>query len=276
MSVTGIARCVLFGSSLVLLLALSCPAFSGEPVDCGGKPFKVGFFALGYRYYVENGQQKGMNVDILEEFRKRTGCEFVPQEMSFARLWTDLENKELDMSLSGIWSKERERTLWCAPSITSKNYVVVGPAARSSVKSAEDFLNNGSLQFGVVRGYTHGKPQDAWLAKMRESGRVEESANVDILFEKLKAGRIDAIFAFPFVYRKLLKELHINDAVAVQDWFPDDKGIIGCTMLAKHRFSEADAERWRELIREMQRDGTLSRIFTRYVTAEEAEQMLDF
>jgi len=261
---------------LVVLLPSSRLQAAGPAEYCGNKPVKVGFFKLGYRYYVENGQEKGMNVDIVEEFRKRTGCTIVTQEMSFARTWTDLASGDLDMSLSGIWSPERDKTLWCAPSITAKNYVVLGATARSSVHTEDDFLKNSKLQFGVVRGYTHGKAHDAWLKKMREAGRVEESANVDILFEKLKLGRIDGIFAFPFVYRKLLSELNMKGTTAVQDWFPEEKGIIGCTMLTKSRFSEAEANRWRALIRQMQHDGTLKRIFKRYVSDSESQQMLDF
>ena len=261
---------------LTVLLSPNWLQAAGAADYCANKPIKVGYFKLGYRYYVENGKEKGMNVDILEEFRKRTGCSFVTQEMSFARIWSDLASGELDMSPSGIWSPERDKTLWCAPSIASKNYVVLGAAARSSVKNEDDFLKNSKLQFGVVRGYTHGKALDAWLKKMREAGRVEESANVDVLFEKLKLGRLDGIFAFPFVYRKLIGELNIKGTTAVQDWFPEEKGIIGCTMLTKSRFSEAEANRWRALIRQMQSDGTLKRIFNKYVSASEAEQMLAF
>ena len=251
-------------------------ASASEDFDCGEAPIRVGFFKLGYRYYVENGVEKGMNIDILEEITHRTGCRFTSQEMSFARIWSDLGSGDLDLSLSGIWSAERDKTLWCAPSITSKNYVVLGANAKGAVRSAEDFLANTKLQFGVVRGYTHGKELDVWLENLRAEGRVEESANVDILFEKLKLGHIDAIYAFPFVYRKLIAELNIREAVEVHDWFPEDKGIIGCTMLTKSRFSEADANKWRTLIRQMQSDGTLKRIFTRYVSEDEADKMLDF
>jgi len=276
-TVSFLQRSFLFCLVCLALLLPGNRLQAAGPADyCANKPVKVGYFKLGYRYYVENGKEKGMNVDILEEFRKRTGCSFVTQEMSFARIWSDLASGDLDMSLSGIWSPERDKTLWCAPSITSKNYVVLGAAARSSVKNEDDFLKNSKLQFGVVRGYTHGKALDAWLKKMREAGRVEESANVDVLFEKLKLGRLDGIFAFPFVYRKLLTELNMKGTTVVQDWFPEEKGIIGCTMLTKSRFSEAEANRWRDLIRQMQSDGTLKKIFNKYVSASEAEQMLAF
>lgn len=249
---------------------------SAGPVDCGDKPIRVGQFKLGFRYYVEDGQEKGMNKDILDELRKRTGCSFVSQEMPFARIWADLGSGDLDMTLSGIRSPERDKTLWCAPSIATKNMAVIRTASAGAVKNAEDFLANGKLIFGVVRGYTHGAEQDKFLEKMRQAQRVEESASVDILFEKLKLGRVDGIFAFPFVYRKWLPELKIEKETAIQDWAPKDKGIIGCTMFNKLRFSEEEATRWRKLIDDMRKDGTLKRIFIRYVTAEEADRMLDF
>ena len=47
-------------------------------------------------------------------------------------------------------------------------------------------------------------------------------------------------------------------------------------MLVKSRFSEAEAGRWTALVRQMREDGTLKRIFTRYVSAAEADKMLDF
>lgn len=262
--------------NLVLNLPTSVQAAPNQ-YGCSDKPLRVGYFKLGYRFYVENGHEKGMNVDILEEFKKRTGCSFTTQEMTFARIWADLASGQLDMSLSGIRSPERDKTLWCAESITSKNFVVIGPAAKKAgVRSGNDFLTNSKLVFGVVRGYTHGKLQDAWLEKMRQAGRVEESANTDILFEKLKEGRLDGIFSFPFVYRKLINELGLYEQVVVQDWFAADRGIIGCTMLPKSRFTQAEADQWQALIHKMQKDGTLKRIFTRYVTAAEADQMLDF
>ena len=267
-------------SCLVGLFYLTLSLGSGQAVsgsfDCGAKPIRVGHFKLGFRYYVEDGQEKGINKDIVEELRKRTGCTFITQEMPFARIWADLASGDLDMSVSGIRSPERDRTLWCAPTIASKNYAVIRKASTSSVRNAEDFLANDKLQFGVVRGYTHGTEQDKWLEKMRQAQRVEESSSVDILFEKLKLGRIDAIFSFPFVYRKLLADQKMESEVLIQDWAPHDKGIIGCMMLTKSRFSEAEANRWQALIRQMHGDGTLKRIFSRYVPAAEAEKMLDF
>lgn len=126
------------------LIVVFSPAISG-PVDCGSTPIRVAQFKLGYRFYIEDGQEKGMNKDIMDELRKRTACNFIVQEMPFARITSDLASGDLDMTLSGIRSPERDKTLWCAPSITAKNFVVIGTAARVSVNTPDDFLNNSKI-----------------------------------------------------------------------------------------------------------------------------------
>lgn len=259
-----------------IISLISTPPATAGPVDCGSTPIRVAQYTLGFRYYVEDSQEKGINKDILDELRKRTGCSFIVQEMPFARIWTDLGSGDLDISMSGVWSAEREKTLWCAQTITSKWYAVLRSESASSVRSASDFLANKKLVFGVVRGFTHSIGNDKWLEEMRQEGRVEESVNIDALAEKLKEGHIDGMFSLPYVYRKQLPDLHMEHLVLIQDWSLDDKEIVGCMMMTKRRFSEDEANRWKMIIQEMQSDGTLKRIFRRYLPAAEAEKMLDF
>lgn len=64
--------------------------------------------------------------------------------------------------------------------------------------------------------------------------------------------------------------------VVIQDWTPNEKGAIGALVLAKQRFSCPDANPWRNLVREMRSDGTLMRIYARYVPASEARKTMDF
>ena len=47
-------------------------------------------------------------------------------------------------------------------------------------------------------------------------------------------------------------------------------------VLAKSRFTEADAKQWRALLVALRSDGTLKRIYTRYLSASEAAALLDF
>jgi polar amino acid transport system substrate-binding protein len=258
------------------LLALISYTALAVPVDCGSKPIGLAYFEFGFFYFENDGHGKGIDKDVVDELAVRTGCKFVTQVMPRARVFVDLASGELDMSVVGIKTPEREQFAWFIPYATAKNYTLVVGTAGSSVRDAEGFLNRSQLQFGVVRGFKHGEEQDKWLEKMRQAARVEESASVNILFEKLKLGRINGMFSQPAVYRKNMKDMNMGSEVSIQDWFPSDKGVIGSLMLAKARFSEAEAARWGNIIREMRTDGTMERIFARYVSAAEAKKLLVF
>jgi polar amino acid transport system substrate-binding protein len=265
-------RAFLLGS----LLNLSPVWAAAGPVDCGQRPISLAYFEFGYQYYEKDGQGHGIDKDLVDELAKRTGCQFSTQSMPRARVWAELASGSLDMSVAGIQNAERDRFAWFAPYERSKNYVVLRLTTVASVHQWADFSAQNALQFGVVRGFKHGDELDQWLDPLRQTQRVQESASVSQLFEKLKHKHIDGLFAQPVVYRKLLQDHQMEDEVALQDWAPQDKGVVGSLILAKSRFSRGEAARWQALMQELKRDGTLARIFRRYVSAEEVSKMLDF
>ena len=71
---------------------------------------------------------------------------------------------------------------------------------------------------------------------------------------------MDATFSQPPVYRKKILDSGMQKDLAIQDWTPAEKGVPQGLILAKSRFSNADAEMWRAIIRDMHNDGTLKRI----------------
>lgn len=246
------------------------------PVDCGDRPITFAYYKYGFFYYEQGDQGKGFDSDLIAELTARTGCTFAAQVMPRARVWADLENGQLDMSAAGVQSPERDRFAWFVPYFFTKNYVLLGAGAARTVHGAADFLGQPALIFGVVRGFKHGAAQDQWLEQLRQTARVEESAGIEVLLEKLKRGRIDGLFAQPPVYQKIMADLEMAGEVVVQDWFADDPGILGNLILAKRRFSAADAARWQALMRRLHEDGTLKRIFAAHMPAAEVDQLLKF
>jgi polar amino acid transport system substrate-binding protein len=259
-----------------LLLSLASFIVSAGPVDCGTKPISLAFFVFGYGYYEEDGQAKGLFKDVADEFTRRTGCSFITQVMPIPRIWEDVANGKLDVGIASIQTVERDQYSWIVPYLATKSYALIRVSTAGKVRTAEDFLDQKELLFGVVRGWKYGIGQEKWLEKMRQAGRVEESASYEILFEKLKAGRVDGLFSAPNAYRKMIKDLHLDAEIAIHDWFEQEKGIPGGFMLSKNRFSEAEALRWKAVIREMRSDGTLERMFRRYYTPQETRNWLDF
>ena len=133
-------------------------------------------------------------------------------------------------------------------------------------------MRRDDLQFGIIRSSKGYAEQDEWLDQMRQKRRVEESTDVIALFEKLKHGRLDGIFAAPILFLKLLPEMSIQNDFVIQDWFPNNKGTPVGLLLGKSRFSQADSVKWQNLAREMQNDGTFLRIFKTYLPEEDAKR----
>jgi len=258
-----------------LLLLVSGLAVAG-PVECGAKPIRLAFYEFGYFYFEKDKQPTGIDRDIVEELKKRSGCAFDTRVMARARIWADLASGDMDMSVSGIQNAERDKFAWFANYLTMKNYAIVAKHVAIKVRRGDDFVAMPSLKFGAVRAFKHGVDQDRWLDSLRAQKRVEESADVQTLFHKLKDRRIDALYAQPPVYRKLIQDLDMHKDVQVLDWTPSEKGVPHALILAKSRFSEANAAQWRTLIAEMRADGTLLRIYSRYLPSAEAVRLLDF
>ncbi|MBF0613572.1 MAG: amino acid ABC transporter substrate-binding protein [Magnetococcales bacterium] len=259
---------------LLLCLAWLLPWNDGwaGKMKCGEQPIRLAFYEYGYLY----DKGIGIDQDVVVELIRRSGCAFSTQVMTRARIWADLASGELDMSVSGIRNAERDRFAWFADYLIIKNYALVHGDVTGKVGSAREFLQQPRLQFGVVRSFKHGVDQDGWLDQLRLADRVQENPDVLTIFRKLKDRRVDAMFSQPPVFRKYLRDLEMEQEVEIQDWTPDEKGVPHGLILAKSRFDAVDAEQWRGLLEGMRRDGSLHRIFLRYVSEVEAKRMLEY
>jgi polar amino acid transport system substrate-binding protein len=275
MSNPGHTHLIVATALLGATLAMAMPAVAGVTINCGSKPVRLAFYDFGLFHFSEKNVSTGIDKDLVDELIKRSGCTFETQVMARARIWADLASGNLDMTVSGIQNAERDRFAWFAPYLVMKNYALVRLANDTSVQSADDFLKQTTLKFGVVRAFRHGTEQDQWLDQLRAQQRVEESPDVETIFRKLRDHRVNAIFSQPPVYRKNLQDLDMARKIAVQDWTPKEKGVPHGLVLAKSRFSDPEAAQWRTLIEEMRTDGSLKKIYLRYLPAAEADRLLD-
>jgi polar amino acid transport system substrate-binding protein len=246
-------------------------------IDCGKTPIRLAFYEYGLFYFTgDGGVAKGIDSDIVDELKKRSGCKFETQVMARARIWADLSSGALDMSVSGIQNMERDRFAWFAQYAVVKNFALVQADNAKTVRNADEFLAATGLKFGVVRSFKHGTAQDQWLDTLRAQQRVEESPDADTVFRKLKDRRVQAIFSQPIVYRRMLDLFDMRNQVVIEDWTPTEMGVLHGLILAKSRFSETHAGQWRELVNGMHQDGTLKKIYSRYLPPAEVTRMLDY
>lgn len=236
------------------------------------KTLTVAYYQYGALFF--NG--KGIDKDVSEELARRAGWTLQASVQTRARIWKDLETGSLALATSGVQTPERNKFAWFVPYVASRTVVLIRSDLANTVHSFSDFQNQPGLQFGAVATVRHGVVQDAWLDLLRETRRVQESPTLDVLFRKLKDGRIDALFSQPIIYNFYLKEIGFLKDVVIQDWTPGEPGVVGAMVLSKHFFSAQEATQVGELIQAMKKDGTLLRIFSQYVPVEDGRRLLEF
>ena len=119
-------RCLLLAWTLLLTGMTEVSANPlAHPMDCGQTPIRVGFVEFGFLYFIENGQEKGIDKDIANELAKRSGCAFAPQIIPRARAFAQIEGSQLDMIVTATSSPERERSAWFVPFAATKIYTLI-------------------------------------------------------------------------------------------------------------------------------------------------------
>ena len=259
----------IIGYCLVGLLATT--VFAEEKPLCQ-KPISFGLYENGYIY--DSQRDQGIDKEVVEELSRRTGCRFEMILMPRARIWQDLESGELMTSGSGIQNPERDQFAWFVRYIGQKNYVVVLKEVKAT--SGATFLEDSALWWGSVRSYKHGKWADEFLQQIRARQRIQEGVNLENLYGMLKLKRISALFSPSPVYARYLKEFGIADQVRIEDWFPEDPTIPHGFIFSKKHFNEEEKGKWRMIIHQMREDGTLKKIYTKYLGAADAEHLLQY
>lgn len=264
-----------------VLMALCClqaglvSAAPGKP-NCPAEPIRVGFFEFGILFTVERGSSRGFGLDrdIAFELEKRSGCRFEGELMSRARIWVELQAGRLDMTFSAIKTPEREAMGWMFPYALGYQVILVSSKVPEGARSQAAFMANPQLRFGVVRGFRHNAYYDAMISQLRAQGRVDEAVDEMQLLTMVRHGSIDAVISIPTVYARYLGDEVIGKDVVVQEWDPKKEAVVGHLLLSRKSFSAAEAEKWRVLLEEMHRDGTLVAIGMRYLGKEQAQRLM--
>ncbi|WP_434630819.1 substrate-binding periplasmic protein [Chromobacterium sp. CV08] len=252
--------------------ALSLAALPAWPaVKCPPHAIRLAFYPIGQFYR----DRSGLDWDVAEELRRRSGCRFEYVVMPRARIWKELEAGRLDITLSAIATPERENVYWFLNYIQLKQYVLLSPSLPAGIASMEDFLDAGpQWRWTIVRSYSTSAYYDPLIARLAAQGRVVEVTEEDVLFRMLVQNRAVGMFSTPMVYRAKLREFGLEDKVRVVDWdrqsAPSPRGIV----FTKRTFAEADIGPWREMVDGMNRDGTMRRLIGRYMSPSETATAL--
>lgn len=243
---------------------LAAPAWS-----CG--PYSVAFYEIGSLYYRQvDGSFAGIDKDLIEELARRSGCRFDARTESRVRIWTQLEQGGLDLSVSAIPTPEREKFGWFLPYYRTRNFALLRADQAERYASASAFLADRERRAVVVRGYKHGPAFDGWLDALRAQGRVSEVPDFPAALRVLQHGKADLLISGPVVMARLMQQEAWLHDYRFLDWAPQDQAT-GALVGARAKVPEADRLLLQRHLREMHRDGSLTEILRRHVGAKALE-----
>ncbi len=258
----------------VIIEELEDPGQTKQPPQAtpGGEgKILAALYNSGYLYH--EGIDEGINKDVLEELARRMGMNLELHVMPRARIDNMLKEGTLHMSVSAVETPERARYAWYVPYFAQKNDVLI--RSEAGIINEEGLLHRRDIRVGIIRGYYYGEHYMALIEKLKAKNRVVEAKDTEALYQMLKENWIQVTFNIASSYRYYFKTMDIENISAL-DWAPGEAPLIRCLSLSKKYFDQEDVERFTRIINEMRNDGTLHKIFLRYLSEEEAQRMCDF
>ncbi|WP_271194048.1 substrate-binding periplasmic protein [Pseudomonas turukhanskensis] len=266
--VMGVMR--LFPSFLLgaLILGNSTLAHAASGVTCT-RTLTLALHDHGLLYSADT--DAGIDKDIAEELIKRSGCSVTVSLLPRARIWQLIEQGGLDFSLSGIADEARNRYASFAWYFSDQFYLLVREDAQ--VEKLADFAANPALQLGVIRSFRYSPRANELVDTLTAQRRVRHAARLEPLYEVLMANQIQGMIIEPFDYPQVQSEkIRQHTRVVETGDAPTPHGLI----MSNKSLSIEERAQWRAIIDAMRADGTVERIFAKYLPAELAHTLVDF
>ncbi|WP_158997866.1 substrate-binding periplasmic protein [Pigmentibacter ruber] len=266
---------IFFLKFIILLSQILSFEIYGKSVlpECN-REFTAKVYENGLFYMAD--KKSGIDYDLLKELEKRSGCKFVITAEPRARIWYELENGKLDFATSGIPTTKREEYSYFSNFVSYKKSILI--RKETNIKSMQDFMANKNLIFGTIISYKDGsKKIDNMLDLLRQEKRVEESTSQELMYKKLATNRIQAVIGSILNYKIYFEKFpNLKDDIEIYDWFPEEKSANVGIVISKKTINEIERQSWDTLIKEMVVDGTVLKIFKKYLTDDDFKKLINF
>ncbi len=269
---TNIISVILVLICLPLILFPNSVTARENDYECG--QIQVAMIEVGTLFYkLPDGRFSGIDKDILDALSLRTNCQFKIRIESQARLWAQMRDGNLDMSTSGIKTAEREKWAISVPYFSARNYALLNSNLPAAEQTAAGFIANKSLKIAIIKGFQHGKRYNEFIETLTKQGRVYEVADFASLLKLFNAKRVHCILLIPTSYLDLSRQKNLPDNAVLRDWYSSDAFVAGL-YLSKAKVSTKTIQLLQTTMNTMYADGSLERIFSRYVGDKLAKEMM--
>ncbi|MHA6493459.1 substrate-binding periplasmic protein [Pseudomonas borbori] len=228
----------------LLVLALGCAplAVLAEPViavDNANPPFM----------YRKDGRPHGLYPVLLDAVFKRAEIDVVIRTMPWKRALRSGENGKV--GIGGIYKNAQRLEIfdYSRPLFDEKLLVYVPD---DKVFVFNDIADLYGKKVGVIRGWSYTEALDQAIS----DGRIEalENSSDEANFKMLASGRLDAVIAIELAGQKLIKQLRLNDTVALSRPLSINPTYL---VFAKKAKQQALLRQFDETLKAMEADGSL-------------------
>lgn len=252
-----------FGLGLALISVLNA-----EPIevamDMSYPPFQ----------FVENGELKGVEPEILAEVSKRSGLELVPKKFVFEEIFDAIENNQINLAMAAIDITEERLAKFdfSEPYYTTTNIFV-------TIEENKDFTGKDDLIGKKIGVALAGSTQET-IAKSIPNARVVIGRSLVGTKLLLNSGRIDAMIIesinIPAVLHDdytYLSNIEKQSLSMLKEWgnvkkleifYIDFENSVNQGFMVKKGANKELVEKINQALTTMKNDGTIDKILDKY------------
>lgn len=257
---------------LLIPLGQSVPAqHNGSPSKSCERRFLVGLNNYEPLVWREGGELKGLAHDIITVFKQRTGCQYIELELPRPSALDRLKHDRVDMLVLMVQGSEYEMGGHFLPFYNSHRELTVAKSAYVKGKKIEDYIADEKIKFAYMIG-SRTVITEKEEERLLKSSRLIGTPSPEGAFRLLEEGRVQALLFSSLITSHYLKKMNMSKKIErVVD--RSHKVPIGL-YLSKRRVSKAEKEKFEKIMAEMKKDGSFLRIFSQYMSPEEAQSRL--
>ncbi|WP_413586660.1 substrate-binding periplasmic protein [Bdellovibrio sp. HCB274] len=251
---------------LVFLVSFDVRAAAGnEPCS---RTYEVGFSDYAPIFIREKGQRSGIAIDLARELSRRTGCIFSENEFTRPAAISRMRQGKMDLFFMAGSKFEFDNIGVFVPLYEAERSLTYLRSLKKNYDSIQDLLNDKKMRVGVMIG-SHSMWTPEELASLNAEGRTVGAPNPEGLFRMLKNGRVQAVLfstGTTLYYIDKLKMTGITERLVDRK----TKTQVGY-VYSTRRMSSRDVELITGTMKVMEADGTLKKIYSKYLTPNSVE-----
>ncbi|WP_168196360.1 ABC transporter substrate-binding protein [Bdellovibrio sp. NC01] len=219
-------------------------------------------------FHDDKGVVRGVLIELIDELKRRTGCNFDPSESTRPMLVASLRSSAIDLTLISIKTPVMDQVASFIPMYLGTRAIVLAPQYAKKKTTLAEALKDKKIIFGSFIGAT-GYYKANEIEQLRKEQRLVEFYDYSSMFAALKKGKIQAMISSYVVGSYFMVQMKLTDFSFTQD--KSDFTPVGSYYNPK-RLRGDEVQMFSKVFDDIVKDGTMARIYMHYVPKKYVEQ----